>query len=122
VPQSSWQAQLIVYRSEMPPNKKNVEMADHEISEHVARLESAMTVEERSAQLHSIRVERGLDDSLRVLLAYADRYPRGAVLLTPYFFVELAKGDLTMPEAVADVGLQEVAELTSRLQTVLRGG
>jgi len=65
----------------MPADRKNIELFDHEIFEHVARLESTMTVTERSAQLRSIRVERGLDDSLRVLLAYADRYPRGGEAL-----------------------------------------
>jgi len=106
----------------MSPSKRVTRMADHEVSVRAAELEAATSVGDRSSRLRGVLDERGASDAVRVLLAYADRYPRGAVLLAPHFFAEVAASKMTKPEAAADAVLQEVRELISVVEKVLRGG
>jgi hypothetical protein len=108
----------------MPQTKRVASLPEHEVGVHVSLLELAANVEERAVHLCTVVDQWGERDAVRVLVAYADRYPRGAVLLAPYFFWQVAEKMLARSEVetAESAVLQKLAELTAITQYVVRGG
>lgn len=99
------------------PYKKVSRLSPADVQLHAARLEAAASAGERSDYLHCIVEANTIEEAVEVLLAYADKYPRGAVLLTSIFFRSVAVHEAkTLSEFE-----EKISELSAVVQRVLRG-